>query len=251
MNHGGKPAGWGPVRAGVRALAIFAVAAPGTGGVAWATSPNAGGVPPEHAEGDGKPEAPPAAQQAGGDAHGMTGGGHSKARGNGHTGSVGQAKSGGSAQSNAGKVTLCHATGSETNPYVTITISANAMPAHDAHQDGQDIIPAPGGGCPGGSQSGGPENENGKVTPRGETPGPGGQGPAGAVLGVSEENGSAPGDDEGENAVLGANQGGGEEGAARETTGTSLPFTGLGLGLLAAIGLLLALSGGHLRRKAS
>ena len=199
MTHGRQPAGWGPVRAGARALAIFAVAALGTGGVAWATSPNAGGVPPEHAEGDGKPEAPPAAQQApappqakakrpstpaggqvqsGGDAHGMTGGGHSKARGNGHTGSAGQAKSGGSAQSNAGKVTLCHAMGSETNPDATIAISANAVSAHDAHQDGQDIIPAPGGGCPGNAPSG-------IVSPRsGETAGPGGQGPAGAVLGV-------------------------------------------------------------------
>jgi hypothetical protein len=48
----------------------------------------------------------------------------------------------------AGKTTICHATGSETNPYVTITISNNALPAHDRHQNDEDIIPAPTGGCP-------------------------------------------------------------------------------------------------------
>jgi hypothetical protein len=69
------------------------------------------------------------------------------------------------------------------------------------------------------------------------------------VLGVSDE--SAPRGDDGEAGVLGANQGGGENGTAPETTGSSLPFTGLGLGLMAAIGLLLALGGTHLRRKAS
>lgn len=48
----------------------------------------------------------------------------------------------------AGKTTICHATGSATNPYVAITISDNALPAHARHQDGRDLIPAPAGGCP-------------------------------------------------------------------------------------------------------
>ncbi len=47
------------------------------------------------------------------------------------------------------KVTLCHATGSATNPFVKITISVRAVAAHKRHQDGRDIIPAPAGGCPG------------------------------------------------------------------------------------------------------
>ena len=34
--------------------------------------------------------------------------------------------------------------GSATNPYVMITISNNAIPAHQRHQDGRDIIPANG-----------------------------------------------------------------------------------------------------------
>ncbi|MDP2339856.1 MAG: hypothetical protein Q8O67_02775 [Deltaproteobacteria bacterium] len=46
------------------------------------------------------------------------------------------------------KITICHATGSETNPYVEITISVNALPAHEEHQNYEDIIPAPRYGCP-------------------------------------------------------------------------------------------------------
>jgi hypothetical protein len=48
----------------------------------------------------------------------------------------------------AGKTTICHSTGSETNPFVTITISDNALKAHARHHGGRDIIPAPAGGCP-------------------------------------------------------------------------------------------------------
>ena len=43
------------------------------------------------------------------------------------------------------KVTICHHTGSSQNPYVEITVSTDALPAHAAHGD---IIPAPAGGCP-------------------------------------------------------------------------------------------------------
>jgi hypothetical protein len=48
----------------------------------------------------------------------------------------------------AEKVTICHATGSDTHPYVTVTISENAVNAHRNHQNGEDIIPAPATGCP-------------------------------------------------------------------------------------------------------
>jgi hypothetical protein len=33
------------------------------------------------------------------------------------------------------KVTICHHTGSEKNPFVTITVSRNALPAHLEHGD--------------------------------------------------------------------------------------------------------------------
>ncbi len=39
-----------------------------------------------------------------------------------------------------GKVYICHATGSATNPYVLIHVSVNALPAHTGHQDGRDIV---------------------------------------------------------------------------------------------------------------
>jgi pyocin large subunit-like protein len=63
---------------------------------------------------------------------------------------------------NDGKVTICHATGSATNPYVEITISVNAVAAHERHQDGRDIIPAPAGGCPDKKKDDGKKNDNGK-----------------------------------------------------------------------------------------
>ena len=69
----------------------------------------------------------------------------------------------------AGKTTICHATGSATNPYVTITISNNALPAHMRHQDGRDIIPAPAGGCPTGQQT---QTEQPPVNDDGQTPPP-------------------------------------------------------------------------------
>ena len=45
-----------------------------------------------------------------------------------------------------GKITICHATNSENNPYNEITIDANGLNGHGDHEG--DIIPAPEGGCP-------------------------------------------------------------------------------------------------------
>jgi hypothetical protein len=44
-----------------------------------------------------------------------------------------------------GKTTICHHTGSQSNPYVMISVSNRALNAHARHGD---IIPAPAGGCP-------------------------------------------------------------------------------------------------------
>ena len=59
-----------------------------------------------------------------------------------------------SAPANAGpddKISICHATGSDSNPYTEITISENGLNGHNAQgvHDG-DIVPAPAGGCPAG-----------------------------------------------------------------------------------------------------
>jgi hypothetical protein len=45
------------------------------------------------------------------------------------------------------KVTICHATGSATNPYVEITVDYHALKNGHTAAKG-DIIPAPAGGCP-------------------------------------------------------------------------------------------------------
>lgn len=47
----------------------------------------------------------------------------------------------------AGKITICHKTGSAKNPYVEITVSVNATTEGHGSHDG-DLIPAPAGGCP-------------------------------------------------------------------------------------------------------
>jgi hypothetical protein len=45
-----------------------------------------------------------------------------------------------------GKTTICHRTHSQKNPFVVITVSNNALPAHAAHGD---TLVGPGGTCPG------------------------------------------------------------------------------------------------------
>ncbi|HEU4668861.1 MAG TPA: hypothetical protein VFS79_14500 [Arthrobacter sp.] len=83
------------------------------------------------------------------------------------------------------KITICHATGSETNPYVPITVDLNALSGHAGahHQHEEDIIPAnngkvvPGGqnldkvdvwnaGCakPGGNPAEPPKDNDKKIT---------------------------------------------------------------------------------------
>jgi hypothetical protein len=50
------------------------------------------------------------------------------------------------------KVYICHATGSQSNPYVLIHVSSHALKAHTSHQDGRDIVlGASLGTCPGAS----------------------------------------------------------------------------------------------------
>lgn len=68
-------------------------------------------------------------------------------------GIAGLALIGVSAPANAGpadKISICHATGSDSNPYVEITVSENALNGHNSHAVHEgDIVPAPARGCPG------------------------------------------------------------------------------------------------------
>lgn len=149
----------------------------------------------------------------------------------------------------AGKTTICHATGSATNPYVTITISNNAIPAHRRHQDGRDIIPAPTGGCPATlqSQTQQPTTHNA------------GQQPAGQVLGESVSGSSTPSGGVPKISVLGATTSGrapsaSTSPAAKATQASSssgLPFTGSDAIIVAALGLAALLIGVTMRRAAA
>ena len=164
----------------------------------------------------------------------------------------------------SGRTQYCHATHSESNPFVLITTNNNALWAHRRHQDEEDIIPATNGQCPGGTTPTlNPRPlDDGDPTPPGKTDdgnpgGPGDDGGPGApglngVEGLDTppgrvapaEDGPADGD------VLGANEtspaagnGAGtapaplaEEPAADD--GDSLPFTGLGLVAILAIALM-------------
>jgi hypothetical protein len=168
-----------------------------------------------------------------------------------------------------GKITICHATGSATNPYVIITISVNGLNGHRDHQDGRDIIPAPEGGCPAASNPENPGNPPGGDNPGANTPNP--PGPtvtqtapppatitapattpppgAQAVLG---ERVTAPARSQkpaGRTQVKGANASGGTtptpaaaQQPLRAAAGT-LPFTGTDALLVAFIGSLLLLTG--------
>lgn len=169
----------------------------------------------------------------------------------------------------AGKTTICHATGSATNPYVTITISNNAVPAHRRHQDGRDIIPAPAeGGCPTTAtsaqqqpvtppgqeqQAGAKEQEQAAAAPTtgastttstpagqtgvaGETTGSGGSPNNVSVLGAST-SGSAPSASASPAAT-----------ATQSSSSSKLPFTGTDAIIVAILGIALLLLGVTVRR---
>ena len=161
----------------------------------------------------------------------------------------------------AGKTTICHATGSATNPYVTITISDNALPAHRRHQDGRDIIPAPAtGGCPtvatAPEQQGSTQGTTGSSTQ--STAGANAQGTAGTGTGSGTLGESTNGSSKSPNevSVLGASTSGSAPSASNSpsATGTQassssgLPFTGTDAIIVAILGLAALLLGVTVRR---
>jgi hypothetical protein len=202
--------------------------------------------------------------------------GKALAKGHAKTQSQTQATANVNTHAKAGKTTICHATGSATNPYVTITISNNAIPAHQRHQDGRDIVPAPGTGCP--TTSGGGQVQPG-TTP-GTTPGatqqeqtgaapttgastttstPAGQtGVAGESTGATNGTSGSSGSPNNVN-VLGASTSGSSPSASsspaatatRSASSSKLPFTGTDAIIVAILGLALLLAGLTARRVAT
>ena len=73
-----------------------------------------------------------------------------------------------------GKVTICHRTHSATNPYVLITVSPNALPAHARHGDVSPVN----GTCPTTGATG-PTGATGLTGATGPTGATGTAGPAG------------------------------------------------------------------------
>ncbi len=162
----------------------------------------------------------------------------------------------------AGKTTICHATGSATNPYVTITISNNALPAHRRHQDGRDIIPAPVTGCPTAAtaqeQQGSTQGTSGSSTQG--TAGANAQGTAGTGTGTGSgtlgESTSGSGNSPNQVSVLGESTSGSAPSASNSpsATGTQasssngLPFTGTDAIIVAILGLAALLLGVTARR---
>ena len=170
------------------------------------------------------------------------------------------------------KVTISHATGSETNPFVTITIAEPAVAAHRRHQHEEDIIPAPEAGCPAAAPAAaltvpGTTRETPGLAIVPAAPAPAAAAPAApaagetpaasddrvAVLGetVAGEPAAGGGDDDNP-AVAGdveRRESGADSGAnAKANAGSSLPFTGLDLALVVALGLGALLAGVALRR---
>ena len=85
------------------------------------------------------------------------------------TGTTGTGTTGTTTTSSDRKVTLCHKTGSKSNPWVKISVSKNAVKAHMNHGD---IAVSADGSCPKGSKHGGGGTTGTTGTTTGTTTGP-------------------------------------------------------------------------------
>jgi hypothetical protein len=223
-----------------------------------------------------------------GESHGKSGQSHGKSgQSHGKSGeSHGKSAKGKANNLGKGKITICHATRSEKNPYVEITISVNGLhghgPADDSrHHEGswQDIIPAPEGGCPSTAQQTEqpktedkntdtttttttttpvPEQGTQAALPEVATQAPATTpGPQSLVLGARESGGGDGPKDEPKTQVLGANASGGDDApAGAEATraadaGGTLPFTGTQVAFVLIVAAVALLGGVALRRALS
>ena len=137
---------------------------------------------------------------------------------------------GGNGNGPADKITICHATHSETNPYVVITISENGLHGHgrSGHQDDEDVIPAAADGTCGGAK-----------VPTEEPPGH-----------VNEPDNRVVAEQHGKTHVAAENAGAAGPSARPGNSRGTLPFTGLFIGLLLAAGVSTLTGGFGMRRLA-
>jgi hypothetical protein len=148
------------------------------------------------------------------------------------------------------KVTICHATGSETNPYVKITIAMSGwLNGHRKH-GGDILLASADASCPGVTAASG-QPASGPT--QGSIPGGPNVVTAGGVKGASATRhaalpASAQGRSKPRGGVLGATASAGR--ALGSTAVRTLPFTGLPLWLPVAAALALLAGGLLLRRQA-
>jgi hypothetical protein len=134
---------------GTAALSSTALADPGNGNA----NGNGGAPPGQQATPPGQakkavPPAQPAAAVAQRPAKPRTTkrkAGSTRAVGRGNRKQAERQRSAQPSGSSTGKVTLCHRTGSEKNPWVSITVSENALDAHRAHGDLIGVTSCPAG----------------------------------------------------------------------------------------------------------
>jgi hypothetical protein len=205
--------------------------------------------------------------------HGKSNASHGKSQAQSHSNHAnpkpGTPRKGGREDRPAGKITICHATRSNTNPYVEITISVNGLhghgPADDSrHHEGswKDIIPAPEGGCPTTVPTSTSEQPTAQTTTTTPIAPPT---PEVAVVAPASEAAAQPqqvvlgehvsGGDEPQSKVLGASASGDTPKAALaarklDDRSGSLPFTGYAL-IVVLLAAAAALLGGFALRRAT
>jgi outer membrane biosynthesis protein TonB len=159
-----------------------------------------------------------------------------------------------------GRITICHATASATNPFVEITVSVNGLEGHGDHTN--DIIPAPAGGCPGGTTPPPPPPPPPPVvTPPTVAPTPPTVVPAATPVTTpvstpvvtppatpAEEEEPTEEEPEAEDEPEEADAPEQAAAAPRAVAAKALPFTGFDTGQMIGLGLFLLLAGFALRR---
>lgn len=205
---------------------------------------------PSKSQGNGTSNAGGNSAGGSGGSGGNRGGGSpppSRGRGNGPSPQAG-GNSGGTPNGPPGKTTICHRTGSDTNPYVEITVANPAV--QNGHSHHGDLIPAPSGGCEGSAPV--VPSVNAALNPATAAP-LSAQGalaqssPADTSAGDSTSAGGGGGASL-DPAADPAESVAGEAAASEEGEGGTLPFTGLVLGTLLSVAVMLLLSGWLIRR---